>query len=140
LIQNGMNQADFERTRGYLSKYVNVLTKTKSAELGYRIDSLYYDMPDYNQYIKESLARLTLDDVNHAIRKHLHSDTVSIVGVAKDTDQLRTALASGEPTPMHYNSAKPAEILEEDKTVEKWPLHVATEQITVVPVDSVFEN
>jgi zinc protease len=140
LVQNGMNQADFERTRAYLSKYVNVLTKTKSAELGYRIDSLYYGMPDYNQYIKQALAQLTLDDVNHAIRKYLHSDTVSIVGVAKDTDQLRTALASGEPTPMHYNSAKPAEVLEEDKTVEKWPLHLSTEQITVVPVDSVFEN
>ena len=37
-------EEDFERTRDFLSKYVNVLTRTKRAELGYAIDSIWYGM------------------------------------------------------------------------------------------------
>ena len=39
LVKSGMGQADFDRTRTFLSKYVNILTKSKAEELGYAIDS-----------------------------------------------------------------------------------------------------
>ena len=139
-VKNGIPQAEFEKTRLFLSKYINVLTRTKSAELGYAIDSVYYGIPNYNEYVKASLAKLTLADVNAAIRKHLRADNLVIVGVAKDTDAIRAALISGDPTPMHYNSPKAADLLEEDKAVERWPFGLRAEDVTVVPVDSVFEN
>ena len=44
------SQADFEKTPVFLSKYVNILTKTKSAELGYAIDSaLLRESENYQQ-------------------------------------------------------------------------------------------
>jgi zinc protease len=46
LIKDGISAEDFNRTKEFLGKYVNVLTKTKNAELGYAIDSLYYGIPD----------------------------------------------------------------------------------------------
>ncbi|MGC8795363.1 MAG: M16 family metallopeptidase, partial [Bryobacteraceae bacterium] len=67
LIRQGLTREQFEATRQFLSKYVNLLTRTKSAELGYAIDSRFYGIPDYNSYVRESLARLTVDDVNRAI-------------------------------------------------------------------------
>jgi len=140
MVRNGIPEDEFERTRSFLSKYVNVLTKTKSAELGYAIDSLYYDIPNYNDYVKTGLAKLTAADVNRAIRKHLRADNLQIVGVAKDTDSLKAQLTSADPTPMHYNAPKPEEVLDEDKIVEKWPLHLTPGDIEVVPVASVFEN
>lgn len=140
LVRNGIPPEDFEKTRSFLSKYVNVLTKTKAAELGYAIDSLYYGIPNYNEYIKTSLAKLTLPDLNAAIRKHLRADSVQIVGVAKDTDAIRAALLSDAPTPPAYNSAKPQDILDEDKIVERFPLRLRGEDVTVVPVETVFEN
>ena len=54
LVKHGISQNDFEKTRSFLSKYVNILTKTKSSELGYAIDSQYYGMPEYNQYPESS--------------------------------------------------------------------------------------
>jgi zinc protease len=47
LVKDGISQADFDRTRAFLMKYVNVLTRTKSAELGYAIDSIWYGIPNY---------------------------------------------------------------------------------------------
>jgi zinc protease len=140
LVKQGMTQADFERTRSFLSKYVNVLTKTKSAELGYAIDSAYYGMPGYNEYLKDALAKLTLADVNRAIKKHLRADRLQIVGVAKDAAQLKAQLTADAPTPIHYNSPKPQDIVDEDKIVEKWPLGLKAPDVSVVPVDAVFEN
>jgi zinc protease len=140
LVKQGMMQPDFDRTRSFLSKYVNVLTKTKSAELGYAIDSAYYGMPNYNEYLKAGLAKLTLADVNRAIKKYLRSDRLQVVGVAKDAAQLKAQLTTDAPTPIHYNSPKPQDILDEDKIVEKWPLGLKPTDVSVVPVDSVFEN
>lgn len=140
LVKNGIPEADFEKTRSFLSKYINILTKTKSSELGYAIDSQYYGTPGYNEYIRNALAKLTVADVNAAIRRHMRADNIEIVAVAKDTDAIAAALTSGDATPIHYNSPKPQAVLDEDKTVERWPLGLRKEDVTVVPVDNVFEN
>ncbi len=139
LLKDGISQADFDRTKEFVSKYVNVLTTTKSAELGYAIDSLYYGIPDYNRYVKESVAKLTRDQVNAAIRKHLRADRLQIVAVAQDAEGLKKQLTGSDPTPIQYNSQKPAAILDEDKTVAKWNLQLRPEDVEIVPVDQVFQ-
>ena len=49
LRKDGITEEEFQRTRDFLSKYVNVLTRTKRAELGYAIDSIWYGMGNYNR-------------------------------------------------------------------------------------------
>ena len=139
LHREGISEEAFERTRDFLSKYVNILTSTKTAELGYAIDSLYYGIPNYNQYLKTRLAKLTRDDVNRAIKRYMRPDRLVIVAVAKNGEDLKKQLTSDKPSSMTYNSPKPAEIVEEDKVVEKFPLHLAAEDVRVLPVDQVFE-
>ena len=140
LVKDGMTQQDFESTRSFLGKYVNVLMKTKSAELGYAIDSAYYAMPPYNDYLKAALAKLTVEDVNRAVKKYLRADRLQIVGVAKDATALKAALISAAATPMTYNSTKPQDILDEDRQVQSWPVGLKPEDVKVVPVATVFEN
>jgi len=139
LIKDGIPEDAFERTRDFLSKYVNVLTRTRSAELGYAIDNLYYDRADYVETVKADLAKLTREQVNGAIRRHLRTDRLVIVAVSRDGEALKKQLAAGGPSPMTYNSPKPAAQMEEDKTVEKWPLNLSPDSITVVPADKVFQ-
>jgi zinc protease len=139
LIREGLSKEEFERTRNFVSKYVNLLTKTKRAELGYAIDSLYYGIPGYNSYVRSALAKLTVDDVNRTIRKHLQNKNLDIVIVAEDCEDLKKRLLAGEASPMTYNAAKPEEILEEDKVVEKWKIDLKPEAVRIVPVDTVFE-
>ena len=49
-------------------------------------------------------------------------------------------MTGDDPTPMHYNAPKPQDVLDEDKIVERWPLGLRKEDVTVVPVATVFEN
>ena len=139
LIKDGISAEDFNRTKEFLGKYVNVLTKTKNAELGYAIDSLYYGIPEYNSYIKNGIAKLTLEQVNAAIRRHLRAEKLQIVAVSANAEQLKQQLAGSGPTPIQYNSAKPADILAEDKLVEKLDLGLRPGDIQIVPVATVFE-
>src|SRR5262245_47670104 len=108
--RDGLTQEDFETTRNFLSKYINLLTKTKRAELGYAIDSKFYGISDYNSYVKTGLARLTRDEVNRAIRKHLSLENMQIVLVGHDCDALREKIVAETPSPMQYNAPKPQEV------------------------------
>ena len=138
-LDKGLSQEDFEKSRSFLSKYANLLTKTKEAELGYAIDSLVYGIPDYNSYLKNALVKLTVADVNKAIKKHLQARNLDIVIVTDKAEQLKQQLVSNQPSPMTYNSPKPDEILAEDKTIEKMPLPIKADRVEIIPVAKVFE-
>ena len=101
---------------------------------------MFSSIPNYNQYLKTGLAKLTREQVNAAIRKYLdRPDGRVIVAVSSNGADLKRLLSTGDPSPMKYNSPKPAAILEEDKTVEKWPLGLRGDNIQVVPLDQVFQ-
>jgi zinc protease len=138
-VKEGLSEEAFQRTRTFLAKYVNLLTKTKRAELGYAIDSRYYGISDYNGYLKNSLAGLTREDVNRAIRKHLGAAGLDIVVVAKNCEELKKMFLDGAPSPMTYNSPKPPEVLEEDKIVERWKIDLPPDAVRILPVEKVFE-
>lgn len=139
LVREGMTKEAFEATREFLTKYNNILTQTQSAQLGYALDSRYYNLPDYVTYMREQLAKLTLDDVNNAIRKYLRSDAMRVVIITKDAEGLRDAILTSKPSPMTYNSPKPKEITDEDKVIETYKINVKPEDVVIVPVERVFE-
>ena len=139
LNKNGLTQEQFDRTREFLSKYVNVLTRTKRAELGYAIDSLFYGIPPYNDYLKTQLAKLTLADVNRVIKQYIRTDRLVVVAVTRNGEELKRQLASDDASPMTYNSPKPPQITDEDKLVMKRPLGLQPENIKVIPVSEVFQ-
>jgi zinc protease len=116
-----------------------VLTKTKTAELGYAIDSLVYGIPDYNSYIKNAVAQLTREQVNAAIRKHLRTDRLQIVAVAANAENLKKQITGAGPAMIQYNSPKPADILAEDKIVGAWDLGLRPQDVEIVPATQVFE-
>ncbi|MCW5981689.1 MAG: insulinase family protein [Bryobacteraceae bacterium] len=139
LVKDGLTAEDLEHSRKFLTKYVNLLLRTKQAELGYAVDSVYYGIPDFATYVKEGLAKLTVEDVNRAIRTHLRTDRLQIVAVTPRAKSLADRLVGGRPSPISYNSPKPAEILGEDKIVAGWPIPIDSKALEIVPVEQVFE-
>jgi zinc protease len=139
LVREGMSKEAFEATREFLIKYNNILTQTQDAQLGYALDSRYYNIPDYVTYMRDQLTKLTLDDVNNAIRKYLKSDAMRIVMITKDAAGLREAIINNKPSPITYNSPKPKEITDEDKVIESYKINVKPEDVVIVPVAKVFE-
>ena len=139
LVRDGMSKEAFESTREFLSKYANVLIATQDAQLGYALDSRYYRIADFPGYMREQLAKLTLDDVNRAIKLYLKSDAMRIAIVTKDASGLREAIVNNRPSAITYNSPKPKEITDEDKIIEAYRIVVKPSDVAIVPVEKVFE-
>ena len=139
LVRDGMSRETFEGAREFLLKNINILTSTQDASLGYALDSRYYGTPDFNTYMRERLSSLTLEEVNNALRRYLKSDRMRIVMVTKDAEGLREAIINNTASPIKYNAPKPAEILEEDKVIQIYPIDVKPEDVVIVPIERVFQ-
>ena len=139
LVREGMSKEAFESTREFLSKYANVLTSTQAAQLGYALDSRYYKIKDFPTYMREQLAKLTLEDVNRAIKQYLKSDTMRIAIVTKEAEALRDAILNNTSSPITYNAPKPKPITDEDKVIETYKIVVKPTDVTVVPVEKMFQ-
>jgi zinc protease len=140
LVKDGMSQEDFDATRRFLTKNVNALTKTQDAQLGYALDSKYYGIPGFTDYVRDQLAKLKLEDVNRAIRKHLQAENAKIIVVTRDAEAFKEAAVGGKPSPVSYTSPPPKDILEEDKIIEGYKLNLNPKKVEVVPVDKVFQR
>ncbi len=139
LVKNGLDEKTFEETRDFLSKYTNISTQTKDAELGYALDSRFYGIPNYNQYMKTALSKLTLADVNRVIKTQLGSNKMRIVMITKNAEELRDAIVGNKPAIITYASTKPQEIVDEDKIISTYPIRVKAADVSITPVGKVFE-
>ncbi|HEY0593562.1 MAG TPA: pitrilysin family protein, partial [Thermoanaerobaculia bacterium] len=138
LVTNGLSKEEFESTREYLMKNVFVLTSNQNQQVGYALDSAFYGTPEFTKYMRESLAKLTVDDVNRAIKKHLQAKNVFVVIIADDAAGLKEALVSDRFSPIKYDAEKPAALLEEDKVIGARKLGLDASDVTITPVDEVF--
>jgi zinc protease len=138
LVKNGLTQEQFELTRTYLSKNVVVMTARQDQQIGYALDSRWYGIPDFTDYMRQQLRALTLDQVNAAIRKHLSSDTLTVVCITQDADALRDALVSDAFSPIKYDGEKPQALRDEDKVIGALKLGIAADRVTITPVNDVF--
>ncbi|MEI6815265.1 MAG: insulinase family protein [Bacteroidota bacterium] len=136
LIEHGMTQSDFELTRTFLRSYIKLYTQTPEKQLGFLLDSKFYGRNDYISEMDGLLSKLTLDDVNKAIKKYWQTKDMyfTIVTDESEADALAESLKSNTPSPMSYsNTLKEVlskEILAEDEIVSKYPLNVKFVTVT----------
>jgi zinc protease len=138
LIRSGMTRDDFERTRGYLMKNVYVMTATQNQQIGYALDSRWYRIGEFTADMRDRLSKLTLGDVNRAIRRHLSAKDLSVVIVTKDAKGLAETLVSDAFSPIQYDAEKSADLLAEDKVIGARKLGIRAEDVKITAVEEVF--
>ena len=136
LIDDGLTAEQFEATRNYLMKNVFLMTATQDEQLGYALDSQWYGQGEFTATMREKLSKLTVADVNRAIKKHLSGRDLSVVMIAKDAKDLRDRLTSDAPSTIKYDASKPKELLDEDQVIGVLKLQPTS--VTITPVDQVF--
>lgn len=138
LRDQGMTEADFNITRDFVLNYSKLWAQSLEDRLGYAMDSKFYGMPYYIDEIQSRLPKLTVADVNAAIKKYLSTDNYEAVMVTSNAQQLKDTLQKDEPSPKTYTSQVDAKVTEADKIIV--PLKVAPTKIDIVPVAEVFQK
>jgi zinc protease len=138
LRDQGMTQEDLNITRDFLINYSKLWAQSLGDRLGFHMDSRFYGTPYYIDEIEARLKKLTVADVNAAIKKYLSTDNYEAVFVTANAQQLKDTLQKDEPSPKTYNSQVDAKVLEADKTIQS--LKVQPTRIEIVPVAQVFQK
>lgn len=143
LIVEGMSQAQFDKQRNFLRKYCLQFATTSGEKLGYAVDDRFFGLgaPGHLAMFRKAMDEMTLADVNAVIKRYFQSKNLVISMVTADANAMKDALVSGKPSPINYGEIKKSkEILAEDKQIEKYPLGIRAEDVTIVPVEQVFQK
>ena len=139
LIKNGISKEDFEATRNFLINFVPQMVASQDRQLGYALDSEFYNTESFVDYVRGKLEKLTLDDVNRVIRDNLQTENIHYVFITGDGKDMQKRLASEQTSPMVYNAEKPAELVAEDKVIADYKLAIPAKNISVLDVEKVFQ-
>ena len=143
MIKDGLSQEDFEATRAFLKSYIRLYIKNPDQQLGYLMDSKMYGRNNYVEELGTLLTKLTLDDVNNAIKKYFQIDNmkITIVTDESEAEPLAKSLKENSTSPMSYSNlvkaGLPEEILKEDAATENFKLNV--KNVTIVDSKDTFK-
>jgi zinc protease len=135
LVKNGMTKEQFEATRNFLRSYNKLYIQTPEKQLGFLMDSKFYGRQNYIQEMDALLAKLTLEDVNRAIKFYWQVNNMYVTIVTDDSEAaaLAQALKENTPSPMSYSNlvkeGLPKSVLEEDEQIAKYKLNVKNVRI-----------
>jgi len=135
LLKNGLSQEDFELTRQFLRSYIKLYIQTPSQELGYLMDSRFYNRENYIEELDQLLATLTLEDVNSAIRKYLQIENMYVAIITDDSeaDPLAQSLEKNNASPMSYSNlvreGLSLDVTNEDEEIANFTLNVKSVEI-----------
>ncbi|WP_230412224.1 M16 family metallopeptidase [Undibacterium hunanense] len=138
MVNQGLSKEQFEITRTYLMKNVFMMTATQDQQLGYALDAQWYRTPEFTKMMRDNLSKLSLADVNAAMKKHLSAQNMSVVMIAKDAVGLKDKLVSDGFSAIKYNSEKPKELLDEDQVIGNRKLNIKAEAVSITPASKVF--
>ncbi|MFI5218417.1 MAG: M16 family metallopeptidase [Bacteroidia bacterium] len=130
MITNGMSAEDFELTKTFLRSYMKLYIQTPSRQLGFLMDSRFYGRKNYIAEIDTFLGKVTLAEVDNAIKKYWQTQNmfITIVTDKSEAEPLAKSLKENLPSPMSYSDALKAvltpEILKVDDAVANYKLNV----------------
>lgn len=136
LVENGMTQEEFDATRQFVRSYVKLYVSDPVQQLGYKMDSRFYNRQDWISEVDNLLEKTTLEDVNNALKKYLQTENmaIAIITSPEEAKLIAENLRSKKPSPMSYSNqlreSLTQPVFNEDKTVENFPLNVT--KVTIV--------
>jgi hypothetical protein len=85
---------------------------------------------------------MTVDDVNGAVRRHLHPESLSVAVIADPAgaEAFVEGLATDRPSPIIYATETRPEVLAEDREIALEPLPVERARCRIVPAADMFER
>jgi zinc protease len=140
-IDEGLSGEELERSKGFLRGYTTVFEESLDRRLGYALDDLFYDARSpYLESARKAFASMDVEKVNAAIKAHLHSGNCKVLIVTRDAEALRKELAGGTAATIEYDTPKPDEVHEADRSIVGFDPGFQADRMEIVAVEELFEK
>jgi zinc protease len=138
-IEEGLDQEEFERTKSYLLGNIPLLAQQPGRRLLFDLEAQSTGTPNLITELPRMLAELSLDDVNIAIKSHIRADSLRIVAVSGDSEQLFHQLTEEMTTPIVYSGIQPDEVLQsQDAEIAEKDLQIPKGPSKLVQATGIF--
>ena len=144
LIENGMTQEDFNRTRNFLIGYMKLYVQSQSSRLGFLMDSRSYGRKDYINDMIALLKKLELKDVNDAIAKYFQYKNiyVAVITDTSEAEKLAESIRTNASASIVYSplvgKGLGKDTLDEDKLIDSFKLNIT--DVQVIPSGKLFQK
>jgi zinc protease len=141
LREHGMTPAAVAMSKQFLRDYVGTWGDSLGRRLGYAVDDAFYGIPapGFLGSLRDRIDRVTPEQVNAAIKKQLPADGAYLVIVTADAARLKEKLVRGDVSSITYGAPPAPAVLAEDKVIGAVPLGVRESDVTILPIDRVFQ-
>ena len=113
--------------------------QTESRRLGFSLDDKTFRLhTPFTERMRTAFDALDSQRLKEVIKRDLATGDMTVAIVAKDGAALKKLLVSGQKTPPTYDTPKPKDVTDEDKSIEALPLDLKDEDVRVVPVADLF--
>lgn len=142
VVDQGVAQEDLARVRTFLDGYAPLQMQTASARLGDALDAQHngWGSETWAAHMRARWQRLDVAAVQGAVTRHLTARDAWVAIIAPNASALATAIGANAPSPITYDSPKPAAVLAEDRIISTYPLSVRPEDVRVIALDRVFRE
>ncbi|MBA4141348.1 MAG: hypothetical protein H0X70_12800, partial [Segetibacter sp.] len=109
--------------------------QTPERQLGFLMDSKFYGRTNYIEEMDALLSKLTIEDVNRAMKQHWQVNNMFVTIITDDSEAgpLAAALQANIPSPMSYSNlvkeGLPKDVVDEDAEVANYKLNVKNVRI-----------
>ena len=141
LAEQGMTPAAVAASKQFLRDYVGTWGDTLGRRLGYAVDDAFYGLPapGFLASLRDAIDRVTPEQVNAAARRHLQADGLYLVVVTADAERFKQKLVKGDASSITYATPPGPALVAEDKIIGAVPLGVREADVTILPIDRVFQ-
>lgn len=138
LVAEGLEQEEFEVIRTHLTKRKKLWAKDPGRRLGYAVEAEALGVPNILEDLDEQLQELTVEQVNAALKAHIHPEQFQVVVVSGDGAKFATTILKTYETPMVYKTSAPnSEQADEDKAYATYAFKPAS--WSVLEAEKLFE-
>lgn len=138
-VEEGISEEDFARIQNFAERYFALYQQTESRRLGFALDDAFYGQPaPWLERLRQSWSSLTREQLNAAVRRHIHPEHLQIALVVPDAAAFANELASDAPSPVEYQATVPPEVLTEDHEIVGYRIGLPRARMTIVPVAQTF--
>jgi zinc protease len=140
LVADGLDSREFEDVRAYLKGSLPLLAQDPGRRLAYALDAAATETPNPLVALTAALDALTVEEVNAAVRRHVHPDTLRIIAVTGEAETLKRRLLEEASTPIVYNDVQPSEAqIQRDTEAADWPIGLTEDTIWIAPAQGLFQ-
>lgn len=137
--ENGLQEEELERIRGFASQYYSLYLQTESRRLGFALDDAFYGVETaWLERLRAAWSELTLEQINAAIARHITPGHLEVAIVTPNASDFADTVASEAASPIEYPTEAPADVLAEDTHIVGYEIGIPRERMTIIPLAEIF--